>query len=179
MERHSLNIELRTYERSSHLEEVRGLIDRAMRHLSGHLHSLESLDRHQAHTRTEAFAGDLDSITYMVATSEDGSILGCGGWSFDPDQQTARIREVYVEPDFSRRGVATLLVRESLRQAQASAVKRIWVTASIVAVPLYQRLGFAAVAPATDSDLPSVEMEWTGDVLEVGGTVHSNNGDVV
>ncbi|HMD02790.1 MAG TPA: GNAT family N-acetyltransferase [Candidatus Baltobacteraceae bacterium] len=55
-----------------------------------------------------------------------------------------RVRNVYVEPAFRRRGVAMLLMQCVLAEAERERVDRLTLGASDEGRPLYERLGFVA-----------------------------------
>jgi len=67
--------------------------------------------------------------TYFVATADSGELAGCGGWSFrktlyggdhqiekiarerlDPSVDAAKIRAIFVHPNFARMGLGSLIL---------------------------------------------------------------------
>ena len=67
--------------------------------------------------------------TYFVALTKDGELAGCGGWSFrktlyggdhqieeivaeklNPDVDSAKIRAIFVNPKFARKGLGSLIL---------------------------------------------------------------------
>jgi len=68
----------------------------------------------------------------------------------------ARVRNVYVRPEYRRRGIGLLLMKELLREAERAGVDRLTLGASDMGRPLYETLGFA---PKTD------EMVYRGEGL--------------
>jgi ribosomal protein S18 acetylase RimI-like enzyme len=53
-----------------------------------------------------------------------------------------RVRNVYVDPEYRRRGVALALMREALAEAERLRVDRLVLGTSDQGRPLYERLGF-------------------------------------
>ena len=101
--------------------------------------------------------------TYFVVEA-GGIILGGGGWSrrktlfggdqgrhasedalLDPDHEPARIRAFFVHPQWARRGIGTLLLRECERAAAVSGFTSLELVATLAGVPLYAAGGFRAV----------------------------------
>jgi hypothetical protein len=93
---------IRRYNSPDDTEVLRDLINRSLRGLSGHLHSKVAFDRHERHLRSDAFALELDAMSFWVVVDVGNSVRGCGGWAADPSCTAARIREVFVDPDASR-----------------------------------------------------------------------------
>src|SRR5580700_5488278 len=72
----------------------------------------------------------IEDKTYFIAgpSTQPGTLAGCGGWSFrktlfgsdhgphraaeplDPATGAAKIRAIFVHPDFARRGLGTLIL---------------------------------------------------------------------
>lgn len=99
----------------------------------------------------------VEDRTYFLAESR-GRIAVCGGWSFRappfeseepysapqaPGGATAYIRSVFVHPDWTRRGLASRIMRHLEAEVAAKAFARIELTATLTGVPLYRRLGYA------------------------------------
>lgn len=109
--------------------------------------------------------------TYFVVESAEGTLAGCGGWSFrqtlfggdqmkadadpllDPATDAARVRAFFVSPDFARQGVGSLLMQTCLDAARAAGFHRLELMATLPGVPLYRRWDFIA-SPQVDVLLP-------------------------
>ena len=154
----SSNMRIRSYEPVRDLDRVRVLHDRSIRALSGHLHPPEVFDRMQQRKEGEEFAVNLASIHFFVAEDEAGRLLCTAGWQAEPELALARIREVFVEPDLARRGIASAMLRHVEADAIANGRTEFWLMSSVVAVPFYQRQGYEVEGEATDSDLPAIPM---------------------
>ena len=97
--------------------------------------------------------------TYLVVES-DGQIAGCGGWSMrgtlfggdhsagrdtnflDPATGAARIRAMYTNPEFVRRGVGSLVIRTCEVAALEKGFTRTELMATLSGEPLYRACGY-------------------------------------
>jgi putative acetyltransferase len=87
-------------------------------------------------------------IDEWVAETRAGQIVAAAGQSPQPGETgTARIRRVFVHPDWAGRGLGRRLVGEAEQRARAAGHERFVVCASLNAVPFYERLGFVALRP--------------------------------
>jgi GNAT superfamily N-acetyltransferase len=124
--------------------------------------------------------------TYLAVTPEyqPGQIVGCGGWSrrqtlyggdcwshredsfLDPRRDAAKIRAFFVDPDWSRRGVGSLILEACEAAARAEGFTRLEMGATLTGVPLYAAHGYVErerlSVPLRDGlALPIVRMEKT------------------
>lgn len=77
----------------------------------------------------------IEDKTYFVAMNEDGTIVGCGGWSFrktpyggsetvkdsgilDPKTDCARVRAMFIDPAESGKGIGSLILSASEKGAK-------------------------------------------------------------
>lgn len=107
--------------------------------------------------------------SYFCALSGD-DLAGCGGWSFratlyggnhsadrdatklDPLKDRARIRAMYTDPDYTRRGVGTLILAESEKAAKARGFKALEMAATLAGAPFYMRCGYSVESRWTDNN---------------------------
>ncbi len=100
-----------------------------------------------------------DGTYYVVEAC--GRPVACGGWSrrrtlfggdqfsqraddrLDPATEAARIRAFFVHPDWARRGVGRLLLRECEKAARAGGFRRLELMATLTGIAFYEREGFA------------------------------------
>ncbi len=100
--------------------------------------------------------------TYYVA-EVGGRIVGCGGWSYrpalhgangagamvlpvlDPAADAARIRAIFVHPDWARRGIARRLMRHAEASARRAGFRRFELLATLSGEPLYRALGYQEI----------------------------------
>lgn len=112
----------------------------------------------------------IDDGTFFVV-EEEGQIVACGGWSkrrklytgsvaqaslaglLDPVVDAARIRAMFVDPAFARRGLGRLILETSEEDARKSGFHTFDLMATLPGVPLYQACGYVEVENAT-LDLP-------------------------
>ncbi len=105
--------------------------------------------------------------TYFVV-EYDGQIAGCGGWSrratlyggdqtpgrdpelLDPSVDAARVRAMYTNPPFARRGVGRLVLSLCEQAAAAEGFARLELMGTLAGEPLYRAYGFEPVERLTD-----------------------------
>lgn len=102
--------------------------------------------------------------TYFCALA-DGQIAGCGGWSWrrtlfggdgagdlinpeplDPASEPARIRAMYTDPAFVRRGVGMAIITAAEDAARAAGFQEAELMSTLAGEPLYRRCGYQATA---------------------------------
>ncbi len=138
---------------------LNALIARSARALSAGFYTpaqVESAVRHVFHVDEQL----VHDGSYFVVRSHD-VIAGCGGWSsraalfhaspddhspdtlqLDPSLHAARVRAMFVAPEFARRGIGRLLLDASLDGARAAGFARVELMATLPGVPLYAAYGF-------------------------------------
>lgn len=101
--------------------------------------------------------------TYVVV-EEKGRIVGCGGWSWratlyggdhnpslrnaaplDPASDPARIRAMYTDPDFVRRGIGRMVLAANEAAAKAASFTRAELMATLAGEPLYLACGYRPI----------------------------------
>jgi GNAT superfamily N-acetyltransferase len=110
----------------------------------------------------------VDDGTYFVVEC-DGVIAGCGGWSrratmygadhtpgrddalLDPRVDPARVRAMYTDPAFARRGVGRRVLEACQAAAAAEGFGQLELVATLAGEPLYRSFGFEAVERFTDA----------------------------
>lgn len=124
----------------------------------------------------------VDDGTYVVVTV-DGFLAGCGGWSrratlyggdatpgrdaalLDPARDPARIRAMYTDPAFARRGVGRTVLRLCERAARGEGFAHAELMATLAGEPLYRACGYAVVERVVDdrggAAVPLVRMRRT------------------
>jgi GNAT superfamily N-acetyltransferase len=104
----------------------------------------------------------IEDGTYFVIEA-DGVLVACGGWTrrprsgagwgnpsvaarvLDPKNEPARVRQMFVRPDWLRRGLATRILQACEAAARAEGYRELSLTASLPGEPLYLRSGFREV----------------------------------
>lgn len=125
----------------------------------------------------------IDDRTYFVATPVDqkGLIVGCGGWSnrktlfgsdhgpnrenafLDPKTDAAKIRAIFVHPQWTRQGLGTLILNHCEEAAQQAGFTRLEMGSTLTGVPLYTLKGYVpreqvAIPLPNGERLPIVHM---------------------
>jgi GNAT superfamily N-acetyltransferase len=119
---------------------------------------------------------DLPGLTYRP-----GLIVGCGGWSnrktlfgsdhgpnredtfLDPETDAAKIRAIFVHPEWSRQGLGTLILQHCEQAAQQAGFRTLEMGSTLTGVPLYTLKGYVpretvAVPLPNGEALPVVHM---------------------
>ena len=117
--------------------------------------------------------------TYFTVSVKD-RVAACGGWSrretlfggdqyadrsarlLDPASEAARIRAFFVDPDFARRGLASMMLDASEDAARSEGFTALELMATLPGVPFYASRGFERnddITVALDgADVPFVAM---------------------
>ncbi|MGB7845380.1 MAG: GNAT family N-acetyltransferase [Candidatus Acidiferrum sp.] len=145
---------------------LRELIEKSVRVLQRADYSAEQLEA----ALGTAYGVDTQLIvdeTYYLAeakNADDGEsmIVACGGWSMrktlygsdhgpyrdsellDPARDAAKIRAFFVHPDWTRRGLATLILKTCEDTAYARGFRRFEMGATLTGVPMYAARGYQA-----------------------------------
>jgi GNAT superfamily N-acetyltransferase len=125
--------------------------------------------------------------TYFIAEAVFGDaaaekrLAGCGGWSkrktlfgadrgpgrepdlLDPATDPAKIRAIFVHPDFARQGLGSLILAHVEAEAAAAGFRRFEMGSTLTGVELYRRKGYVeteriAVPLHNGEALPVVKM---------------------
>lgn len=104
----------------------------------------------------------IDDETYFVVEC-DRQLAGCGGWSrratlygsdnsagrdsalLDPSRDPARVRAMYTDPGFARRGVGRLILSLCETAAAEEGFTQMELMATMSGQPLYLAFGFHAI----------------------------------
>jgi len=105
--------------------------------------------------------------TYFLVEAIDShgamTLAGCGGWSkrktlfgsdgasvrepelLDPQTDAAKVRAIFVHPDFARRGLGSLILAHVEAAAQAAGFSHFEMGSTLTGVPLYHLKGYVEV----------------------------------
>ena len=125
----------------------------------------------------------IDDGTYFVVEA-DAALAGCGGWSrratlyggdqsggrdsrlLDPRVEPARVRAMYTNPAYARRGVGRLVLSLCEAAAAAEGFTRLELMSTLSGEPLYTAYGFRPLERIADAThgasavpVPCVRME--------------------
>ena len=141
--------------------EIENLIAQSVRGLSRDDYNEQQIEL----SIKSVFGVDTELIadeTYFVAESEDGKIVGCGGWSkrktlygasvysqsrdsnlLNPKTDAAKIRAFFIHPDWARKGIGKAILKVCETEAQAHGFKSAEMMATLPGVKLYAVCGYA------------------------------------
>ncbi|HTQ14880.1 MAG TPA: GNAT family N-acetyltransferase [Rhizomicrobium sp.] len=106
----------------------------------------------------------IDDGSYFVVERE-GAIVGAGGWSrratpfggdhspgrdarlLDPARDAARVRAMYTDPAFARRGIGRMVLALCEAAAAQAGFARAELTATMGGLPLYRACGYGGEEP--------------------------------
>lgn len=99
--------------------------------------------------------------TYFIAETDDGKIVGCGGWSkrktlygasvyaqsrnstlLDPVFDAAKIRAFFIDPNFARKGIGKAILEACEQEARSFGFKFAEMMATLPGVKLYKVCGY-------------------------------------
>lgn len=114
--------------------------------------------------------------TYFLVEA-DGRLAGCGGWSrratlyggdhstalrdaalLDPAKDAARVRAMYTDPDFARRGVGRLILSLCEAAAAAEGFRSAQLMATLSGEPLYLACGYREIERTASAPVDGVRV---------------------
>jgi GNAT superfamily N-acetyltransferase len=158
------------------VDELRILIEQSVRVLQSNDYTPAQIEGALGH----ALGLDTQLIedgTYFAAfpISKPGLIVGCGGWSYrktlygsdhgphranallDPATEPAKIRAIFVHPDWARQGLGTLILKHCEDAAQQAGFRSLEMGSTLTGVPLYSLKGYER-RETVDIPLPNGEV---------------------
>jgi GNAT superfamily N-acetyltransferase len=157
---------------------VRGLqaADYTQAQIEGALGTVLGLDTQLIRDGTYFMAETLDPNA-----KERSLLAGCGGWSkrktlfgadrgparepelLDPKTDAAKVRAIFVHPEFARQGLGTLILARVEAEARAAGFLRFEMGSTLTGVPFYRQMGYIEVeriaVPLCNGDaLPVMKM---------------------
>jgi GNAT superfamily N-acetyltransferase len=142
-------------------DEIAALIADSVRGLA-----TEDYDARQIELSIRTVFGVDDQLikdrTYFVAVSNNGELVGCGGWSrrktlygasayelsrdpesLDPATDAAKIRAFFIQPDWARRGIGSAILDACEGEAREQGFTNAEMMATLPGVKLYAVRGYA------------------------------------
>jgi len=133
----------------------------------------------------------IEDGTYFVIETPDGDVAGCGGWSrratmygndhspgrdtklLDPAVDAARVRAMYTNPQYARRGVGRLVLSLCEEAAALEGFTRLELVGTLSGEPLYSAYGFTPFerieVSVSDVSVPAVRMQKAIDLRQSEG----------
>jgi GNAT superfamily N-acetyltransferase len=166
---------------ASDIAVLESLIEQSVRGLQTNDYSPEQIEGALGH----ALGLDRQLIadgTYFVAEVMDRSfIVGCGGWSnrktlfgsdhgpnrqaefLDPKREAAKLRAIFVHPDWARKGLGSLILGHCEERACAAGFVHLEMASTLTGIPVYLRRGYRQretihVSLPNGASLPVVRM---------------------
>ena len=157
--------------------------------IEGALGTVLGLDTQLIRDQTYFVAEATDTRDSLFQNAKErSSIAGCGGWSkrktlfgadsgpgrepvlLDPSTDAAKVRAIFVHPDYARRGLGSLILARVEAEAAAAGFTRYEMGSTLTGVPLYRLKGYIEVertdVPLHNGDvLPVVKMVKSAAVL--------------
>jgi len=143
---------------------LRELIDQSVRVLQREDYSAEQLEAALGTAYavdTQLIADETYYIVEAVGAAGENVLAACGGWSMrktlygsdhgpyrdnamlDPECEAAKIRAFFVHPEWTRRGIASLILKTCEDAAYARGFRRFEMGATLTGVPMYAARGYA------------------------------------
>lgn len=160
--------------RPEHLDALREVMRRSIETLQD-----EFLTPEQVAASHKVMGLDAQLVTdgtYFIVESER-RIAGCGGWSWrstlyggddsiierapralDPATEPARIRAMYTDPDFTRRGVGRMVLELCEEAARKAGFTSATMMATMAGVPLYRACGYVEAEPPISASIDGIEV---------------------
>ena len=104
----------------------------------------------------------LRSDSFYIVESENGAVVGCGGWSSEQPGSgrqapgEAHIRHFATHPQWTRRGIAKTILARCFEDSRAEDVALMHCNAALGSEPFYAAAGFEAVGPIQIAMLANV-----------------------
>ncbi len=112
--------------------------------------------------------------TYFIV-EDAGRIAGCGGWSFRatlyggdtsivgreparliPAHDAAKVRAMYTDPDFARRGVGRMILALCEDAARRAGFRRVELMGTAAGVTLYRSCGYLPLGDAEEAAVAGI-----------------------
>jgi N-acetylglutamate synthase-like GNAT family acetyltransferase len=137
------------------IAQIRVMQERSLRELGASAYSVEEIEAF-----LDVFSTMDDAVVheghYFITLSPDGRVIASAGWSQQKpryaqgrqepvDNGTATIRSVFVDPDLSRYGLGSSIMRQVEGDAAAHGIATLTLAATLSSIPFYLSLGYREV----------------------------------
>ena len=151
--------------RPEDIQQLRPLIEESVRVLQRDDYTSEQLEAALGTAYgvdTQLIADGTYYVVEAVGAAGDKVLVACGGWSMrktlygsdhgpfrddsmlDPARDAAKIRAFFVHPEWTRRGLATLILKTCEEASYARGFRRFEMGATLTGVPMYAARGYEA-----------------------------------
>ncbi len=146
---------------SADVRELRILIERSVRHLQRNDYTPAQIEGALGHALGLDTQLIEDGTYFAVAPiSQPELIVGCGGWSYrktlygsdhgphreagllDRAKEPAKIRAIFVDPDWARKGLGTLILKHCEDAAERAGFRSLEMGSTLTGVSLYSLKGY-------------------------------------
>lgn len=132
---------------------LKELHDRAVLELCRNDYAPEQLQGWIDRSPLEKYYWRLETQRIFVA-EKAGRMLGYVRWY----PETNELCSICVEPEYARQGIGATLMEYACQDARDRGVGKLWLDASLTAVPFYLSLGWEKGAASTEGPLESLRM---------------------
>ncbi|MEM1066656.1 MAG: GNAT family N-acetyltransferase [Pseudomonadota bacterium] len=102
--------------------------------------------------------GLVSSGTYYVAVTDEGDVVGAGGWSRSIKRAgTADVRHLVTDDRHTRRGIGRRVMMGIVSEARLAGANRLDCLATRTAQPFYEAMGFTVLGEMTIGLRPGIE----------------------
>lgn len=156
------------------LDALRALMTRAIEQLQDAFLSPEQV---RASHKVMGLDSQLVKDGTYFLVEENGILAGCGGWSWratlyggddsvimrepaplDPARDAAKVRAMYTDPRFARRGIGRLVLGLCEDAARAGGFGRVELMATMAGEPLYRACGYVPVREVLSAPIDGVRV---------------------
>ena len=106
----------------------------------------------------------LGSGSYYVVETEDGAVVGAGGWTPRRGGQVGDVRHLVTDDRMRRRGIGRTIMDHRFAKARAFGIRTLDCKSTRTAVPFYQSMGFVPLGAievplAAGIVFPAIQMQ--------------------
>jgi GNAT superfamily N-acetyltransferase len=134
-------------------QQIKDLHDRAIQKLCREEYTPEEIQGWVNRAKLEKYQQRLTQHRCFVA-ERDKNLIGQVRWN----PETKELCSIFVEPEYARQGIASLLMKKVYEDMRSYKVEESWLDASLNAVPFYLDEGWQFIEVRTHGFLECVRM---------------------
>jgi putative acetyltransferase len=135
-------------------QTIKALHDRSALALCRQDYTAQQLDEWVNFSSVERYRERLEIHRAFVAEI-NGEMVGFVRWN----PETSELCSIFVHPEHARQGIATKLMQRAYEDVLSFGIARLWLYASLTAVPFYEAEGWVYVERSMRGSLACVRME--------------------